>query len=417
MNTRSVKKRIKTTIRLIFLTYLITGCTPSNINNIENIQKEVFVLPKMRDANLTSPTLDLDEFPKRVALLLPLSGEYKREGESVLIGFLSAHYSLMSSNQKIQSINVYDTQSYDNVKDAYDQAVNEGAELIVGPLLQDSVSELSEKIAFNVPVLALNSNQNNEVYTIGMYQFSLSSLDEVISTSNKVISDGNNLGAIIMPNNELGRNLRDIYKSTFESMGGMILDDQFYNPDNQDFSDELKALLIIDNSENRHRRLSANLGEFVAFEPRRRQDIDFIFLLATDITNAKLLKSQLDYHLSGDDPIPIYSTSNIFSLRENMDDLDGVIFTDAPWVIDQQSWLKDLPTKLMKFWPGDAIQSRQNAMGYDAYFLTSKLTKQNNSYLKEFNGATGQLYMDSENKIRRRLAWAKLIDGKTEVSE
>lgn len=412
-----MKKTIKTIIRLIFLTYLIAGCAPSNINNIENTQTEVFVLPKMRDANLTSPTLDLDEFPKRVALLLPLSGEYKREGESVLIGFLSAHYSLMSSNQKIQSINVYDTQSYDNVKDAYDQAVNEGAEFIVGPLLQDSVSELSEKIAFNVPVLALNSNQNNEVYTIGMYQFSLSSLDEVISTSNKVISDGNNLGAIIMPNNELGRDLRDIYKSTFESMGGTILDDQFYNPDNQDFSDELKALLIIDNSENRYRRLSANLGEFIAFEPRRRQDIDFIFLLATDITNAKLLKSQLDYHLSGDDPIPIYSTSNIFSLRENMDDLDGVIFTDAPWVIDQQSWLRDLPTKLMKFWPGDAIQSRQNAMGYDAYFLTSKLAKQNNSYLKEFNGATGQLYMDSENKIRRRLAWAKLIDGKTEVSK
>ena len=412
-----MKKTIKTIIRLIFLAYLTEGCAPSNINNIENTQTEVFVLPKMRDANLTSPTLDLDEFPKRVALLLPLSGEYKREGESVLIGFLSAHYSLMSSNQKIQSINVYDTQSYDSAKDAYDQAVNEGAEFIVGPLLQDSVSELSEKIAFNVPVLALNSNQNNEVYTIGMYQFSLSSLDEVISTSNKVISDGNNLGAIIMPNNELGRDLRDIYKSTFESMGGMILDDQFYNPDNQDFSDELKALLIIDNSENRYRRLSANLGEFIAFEPRRRQDIDFIFLLATDITNAKLLKSQLDYHLSGDDPIPIYSTSNIFSLRENMDDLDGVIFTDAPWVIDQQSWLRDLPTKLMKFWPGDAIQSRQNAMGYDAYFLTSKLAKQNNSYLKEFNGATGQLYMDSENKIRRRLAWAKLIDGKTEVSE
>ena len=417
MNTRSMKKRIKTTIRLIFLTYLIIGCAPSNINNIENIQTEVFILPKMRDASLSSPTLDLDEFPNRVALLLPLSGQYKREGESVLIGFLSAHYSLMRSNQKIQSINIYDTQLYDNAKDAYDQAVNEGAEFIIGPLLQDSVSELSEKIAFNVPVLALNSNQNNDVYTIGMYQFSLSSLDEVISTSNKVVSDGNNLGVIIMPNNELGRDLRDVYKSTFESMGGMILDDQFYNPNNQDFSDELKELLIINNSENRHRRLSANLGEFIAFEPRRRQDIDFIFLLATDITNAKLLTSQLDYHLSGDDPIPIYSTSNIFSLRENMDDLEGVIFTDAPWVIDQQSWLRDLPSKLMKFWPGEAIQSRQNAMGYDAYFLTSKLAKQNNNYLKEFNGATGQLYMDSENKIRRRLAWAKVIDGKTEVTE
>ena len=40
-----------------------------------------------------------------------------------------------------------------------------------------------------------------------------------------------------MPNNELGRDLRDIYKSTFESMENDS-DDQFYNPDNQDFSDE-----------------------------------------------------------------------------------------------------------------------------------------------------------------------------------
>ncbi len=412
-----MKKRIEIIVPLIFFTYLITGCTSSSLNINENIQTEVMVLPKMRDASLSSPRLDLDDFPNKVALLLPLSGEYKREGESVLIGFLSAHYSLISSDRKIQSVNVYDTQSYESIIDAYDKAVDEGAEFVIGPLLQESVTELSEKIAFNTPVLALNSHQNNDAYTIGMYQFSLSSLDEVISTSNKVVSDGNSSGAIIMPDNDLGRDLRDIYKSTFESMGGFILDDQFYNPENQDFSDELKELLIINESENRHRRLSANLGEFIAFEPRRRQDIDFIFLLATDITNAKLLKSQLDYHLSGDDPIPIYSTSNIFSLRENMDDLEGVIFTDAPWVIDQQSWLRDLPSRLMKFWPGDTIQSRQNAMGYDAYFLTSKLLNQKSNYIEEFNGATGQLYVDSENKIRRRLAWAKLINGKTEVTE
>ena len=54
----------------------------------------------MRDASLSSPGSDLDDFPNRVALLLPLSGEYKREGESVLIGFLSAHYSLITSDQK-----------------------------------------------------------------------------------------------------------------------------------------------------------------------------------------------------------------------------------------------------------------------------------------------------------------------------
>ena len=76
-----------------------------------------------------------------------------------------------------------------------------------------------------------------------MYQFSLSSIDEVISTSNKVISDQNKYGVIIMPNNELGYQLKEIYTNTFQSMGGLIIDHQAYDPENQDFSEELKELL------------------------------------------------------------------------------------------------------------------------------------------------------------------------------
>ena len=394
---------------------ILAGCG-STINKNQSVLSNIdTVIPIMRDEQLSAP-LFLENFPNQIALLLPMSGEYQREGESILHGFLSAHYSLNQNNIGAKKIKIYDTQKFLTSEIAYSQAVNEGADFVVGPLLPNSVKELSNRIAFNVPILTLNSLKVDESL-IGMYQFSLSSTDEAISTSSKVIIDRNKVGLILAPDNEWGKQLEAIYKGTFQSMDGVIVESKFYDPKKKDFSSELKSSLGISLSEKRYSRLSANLKEKIIYNPRRRQDIDFIFFVAADTTTAKLLKSQLNYHLSGDKPIPIYSTSTIYSDNTNLDDLNGIIFTDAPWVIDQQTWLGNLPSLLRKYWPGDAIQSRQNAMGYDAYFLMAAINSMKNNYMEEINGATGQLFMEEDGKIRRRLAWAKLIDGKPKIQK
>lgn len=401
-------------IKILLITGLISiflsGCTPTGTQNQQSSEISSLSKPIMRDQELLAPNYYLENFPEQVALLLPLSGDYKREGESIQNGFLGAHYSLGKNTPKINKIRIYDTQKFQNSESAYNKAIEDGADFVVGPLLQDSVNNLAKKIAFKIPVLTLNYLKDNQSL-VGMYQFSLSSVDEAISTSNKVIIDQNKYGVIIAPNNEWGHQLNEIYTSTLESMGGVILDSQFYSPNEKDFTSELKDLLGISLSEKRYNRLSANLNQNLSFSPRRRQDIDFIFLVAPETTKAKLLKSQLNYHLSGDKILPIYSTSTIYSYSANLNDLNDVIFTDAPWVIDQQIWLKNLPSILRQYWPGDAIQSRQNAMGYDAYFLAAAINSQKNNSMQELNGATGQLYMEKNGKIRRRLAWAQLING------
>jgi|TARA_B110000914_G_scaffold226506_1_gene252319 outer membrane PBP1 activator LpoA protein len=394
----------------------LSGCTPTSIQNQKNTAISSMSKPIMRDQKLLAPNYYLENFPEQVALLLPLSGDYKREGKSIQNGFLSAHYSLSNNEPRINKIRIYDTQKFQNSESAYNQAIEDGADFVVGPLLQDSVNDLAKKIAFRTPILTLNSLEDNQSL-VGMYQFSLSSIDEAISTSNKVIIDQNKYGVIIAPDNEWGRQLNEIYTSTLESMGGVILDSQFYSQNEKDFTFELKDLLGISLSEKRYNRLSANLNKNFSFSPRRRQDVDFIFLVAADTASAKLLKSQLNYHLSGDEILPIYSTSTIYSYNSNLNDLNDVIFTDAPWVIDQQIWLKNLPLILRKYWPGDAIQSRQNAMGYDAYFLVAALNSLKNNSMQELNGATGQLYMEENGRIRRRLAWAQLINGHPKVQE
>ena len=402
-------------LSFLLLCGILAGCG-STINKNQSVLSNIdTVLPVMRDEQLSAP-LFLENFPNQIALLLPMSGEYQREGESILHGFLSAHYSLNQNNIGAKKIKIYDTQKFLTSEIAYSQAVNEGADFVVGPLLPNSVKELSNRIAFNVPILTLNSLKVDESL-IGMYQFSLSSTDEAISTSSKVIIDRNKVGLILAPDNEWGKQLEAIYKGTFQSMDGVIVESKFYDPKKKDFSSELKSSLGISLSEKRYSRLSANLREKIIYNPRRRQDIDFIFFVAADTTTAKLLKSQLNYHLSGDKAIPIYSTSTIYSDNTNLDDLNGIIFTDAPWVIDQQTWLGNLPSLLRKYWPGDAIQSRQNAMGYDAYFLMAAINSMKNNYMEELNGATGQLFMEEDGKIRRRLAWAKLIDGKPRIQK
>ena len=110
----------------------------------------------MRDEQLSAP-LFLENFPNQIALLLPMSGEYQREGESILYGFLSAHYSLNQNNIGAKKIKIYDTQKFLTSEIAYSQAVNEGADFVVGPLLPNSVKELSNRIAFNVPILRVRN--------------------------------------------------------------------------------------------------------------------------------------------------------------------------------------------------------------------------------------------------------------------
>jgi outer membrane PBP1 activator LpoA protein len=182
-----------------------------------------------------------------------------------------------------------------------------------------------------------------------------------------------------------------------------------YTPGKQDFSDEIETLMGLSGSVERYRRLRANIGGAVQFDPRRRQDTEFIFL-ASDAAAGRLLKAQLKFHYSGD--IPVYSTSSVNSLdgRSNAD-LNGVMFADTPWVIDPQPWIANLPPQFAEFWPEERRLTRLHAMGYDAYNLIASLYAARGGTMTELEGATGQLFLDANGRVHRRLAWAQFQRG------
>jgi len=158
----------------------------------------------------------------------------------------------------------------------------------------------------------------------------------------------------------------------------------------------------------RYRRLRANIGSYaLQFDPRRRQDADFVFL-AADMKHARLLKSQLKFHYSGELPVYATSTVNIRDGRSNSD-LSGIMFADIPWLVDPQPWIASLPATYREYWPEE--RSRLHAMGYDAYNLIASLYGNQSLSMQELNGATGQLYLDQFGRIHRRLAWAQYQSG------
>ena len=377
---------------------------------------------RWREANPGHPALtvigeteafdqEILDYPRQVALLLPLTGPARvvANGKAIQNGFLGAYFATASALDDRQSVRIYDVNAEGGASAAYQNAIADGAEFVVGPLLKNNVSELANDILVPVPVLTLNYLPEGTLAPPGLYQFALSPEDEAASAAARALGDGYTRAVALVPNNAWGRRVLKSFVTEFEGLGGTLLDYRSYSPEKQDFSNEIETLMGLSGSVQRYQRMRANIGQSLQFDPRRREDVEFIFL-ATDAGAGRLLKSQLKFHYSGD--VPAYSTSVINSLdgRSNAD-LNGVMFADAPWLIDPQPWVRYLPATYAEHWPEERRLGRLHAMGFDAYNLIASLYANRGGEMVELDGATGQLFLDQQGRVHRRLAWAQFQRG------
>jgi outer membrane PBP1 activator LpoA protein len=377
-------------------------------------------IARWREANPNHPALavigeaeafdqELLDYPRQVALLLPLTGRSAAAGKAIQNGFLGAYFATASALDDRQSVRIYDVSSEGGASAAYQTAVADGAEFVVGPLLKNNVMELANDILVPVPVLTLNYLPDETLAPPGLYQFALAPEDEAASAAVRALGDGYTRAVALVPNNDWGRRVLQSFTTEFEGLGGTLLDYRSYTPDKQDFSNEIEILMGLTGSVQRYNRMKANIGGSLQFDPRRRQDAEFIFLAAA-AGPARLLKSQLKFHYSGD--LPAYSTSLVNSLdgRSNSD-LNGIMFADTPWLVDPQPWIRFLPQSYSEYWPEERRLGRLHAMGYDAYNLIASLYASRGGELVELDGATGELFLDQYGRIHRRLAWAQFQRG------
>ncbi len=348
--------------------------------------------------------------PQRVALLVPLTGTYAASGSAIRDGLLAAFYSSPPSVARPQ-LRVYDTAGAGGVLAAAQAARADGADFLVGPLLKDSLQTLASAQLNGPPALALNYLTEDTQAPRNWYQFALAPEDEAVQIAEHAVSKGQTRAIALVPNSAWGRRLLNSFSEHYQSLGGRLLDYRFFDPTSPDFSGGLQNVLLIRESEARRDRLAANLGVSLSFEPRRRQDVDLIFLAASPKAG-KLIRPQLRFYYAGD--IPTYATSSVFQQgSSNNSDLNGLLLADMPWLVAPDPETRRVQATLRERWPREAgALTRLYAMGFDAYRLLPELAAGRASRGEELEGVTGRLFLGSDGRLHRRLRWAQITRGR-----
>lgn len=347
------------------------------------------------------------EKPKRIALLLPLQGNLAPYGRAIRDGFLAAHYQSVKLGQDSPAIAIFDTFSVD-VIEKYNAAVANGAEFVVGPLDRENVSRLSEADDLSVPVLALNRIQAPLQPTKTIYQFGLAPEDEVIQVANQAWREGFRRALVLTPDNDWGRRNFGAFLDRWLYLGGDIADNKVFTSQ-KDYSKLVRSSLHVDASDRRADDLRKTIRAPFEFDPRRRQDIDFIFLLATPL-QARGINPTVAFFFAED--LPIYSTSHINDNSESRIDymdLNGIRFCDIPWNLTRSNYLQ---LQIQSKWEGARTSlARYYAFGVDAYHLLPRLQQLEEIPNDRIFGSTGVLSLNDQRVVNRRLMWAQIKDG------
>ncbi|HEX7416454.1 MAG TPA: penicillin-binding protein activator [Steroidobacteraceae bacterium] len=345
-----------------------------------------------------------------VALLLPVSGHQAAAGASVRDGFMAAFYRLPEASRP--EIRVYDTGAI-SVASAVAQASSEGAQFIVGPLTREEAIAASELATRHPPILALNFLPIERPAASGFYQFALSPEDEARQVARRIVAQGLHRGVAFAIEGDWGTRVVTAFNEELRAGGGELIAQASLPAGRADFSPSITQVLHISDSHARHKRLESLLGTQLQFEPRRRGDVEFIFL-ASQAPLARLLCPQLRFHYAGD--IPTFATSDAFdpSATAN-DDMEGLVFNDMPWMLGDGALTHEVSDAARDAWPtGGPRRGRLFAFGFDAFNLIGALRGAGPLRLE---GLTGTLTLDAERRVRRDLEWAQMHAGQPQVLE
>jgi len=348
----------------------------------------------------------IEQQPQQIALLLPMQGKLAEAGEAVRDGFFATYFQALSNGRHTPEVRQYDSSG--DVITAYQQAVADGADLVIGPLDKEKVTELSLMPSLEVPLLALNYPDAQPAEPLkGFYQFGLAVEDEARQVARQAFLEGHRQAMVIIPSQEWSERSARAFTDEWEKLGGIVVNrTQFQTGVN--YSGLVKDAMLIEQSQVRTREMQELLGIPLQSSPRSRSDVDMIFLIANP-AQARQIKPTFAFHYAG--KIPVYSTSQVYSGQPNPKadrDLNGIRFNTMPWLFDTTSKEKQAVAQHTK---SAAVYGRLHALGADAFRLYARLPQLEQVPDMRIYGATGALHMLSDRRIEREQIWVRFRNG------
>lgn len=328
-----------------------------------------------------------------VALLLPMDGPLASVARALRDGFLAAHL----AEQQDLKIELFDSTRQPSLDEFYRQASASGVELVIGPLEKDLVRQLADRDQLPITTLALNYSDANQKVPPQLFQFGLAAEDEAREVARRAWADGHRSAVALTPRGDWGNRVFEAFRQEWQTLGGTVV-----------AAEPLAEPIELANQIAELLQIRSN-GTGDEAQPTRRQDIDFLFLAATP-QQAQQVKPTLIFQYAGD--LPVYATSHLHAATDNRTqylDLEGIRFTETPWLLDAQLPLRqDIERK----WPqARGSLGRLYAMGADAYQLAPRLNQLLALPDTRLEGLSGTLSLSPQQRIERELPWAEFRDG------
>jgi len=311
------------------------------------------------------------------------------------------------------AIRIYDTGNRsESILVTYQQAVDDGAQFVIGPLRKEAVQKLAGQSVLPVPVMALNTigadTNNNEL----LFQFGLTPEDEAREVARRAWDDGHRQAIALIPEGTWGERIYRAYLEEWRSLGGRMLEVGYYNAGEADHGTTISKILNLDNSKARYQKLVGMTGKGLEFEPRRRRDVDYIFILATP-RQARQIRPQLSFYRAP--RLPVYATSHVYAGHpdDSLDtDLNNITFCDMPWLLESDHSMAYIQSTMREYWPENAARyGRFHALGIDAWHIIPYVEQLGNELMGTYQGVTGNLTLDSNRVVHRNLSWARFQQG------
>ncbi len=352
--------------------------------------------------------------PENIAVLLPLSGRYKQQGQAIQYGVLDAYYQQGSAKVKLH---FYDTQAQ-SMEQIAEQLQAQHIDFVIGPLLKDKVAAFLP-LAADRPVLALNSfpkpqlsAETENSRAAWHYAFPLSPEEEAKQAARFIFSKQHKKPLLLAADSNYGKRVADAFNQQWAALNGdnqAQVETHFFSNKKQ-FPAFIARALHTDKSKRRISQMKVITNLPLETQQRSRRDVDAIYIVSKR-DDLLMLKPFIDVAISPfATAIPLYASSRSHQRNNHNQELSQLIFSDSPFLLNAENNARQ---KIEQAWSKASFSAlRLFALGFDSYQLIGQLIQLQNNEQQRYQGLVGQLSLDGDNNVLAELSWARYQRGK-----
>ncbi|HDS8575906.1 TPA: penicillin-binding protein activator [Klebsiella variicola] len=308
-------------------------------------------------------------------------------------------------------LKIYDTTSQP-ISQLLAQAQQDGATLVVGPLLKENVDDV---IKSNTPLNVLALNQPEKVESrANLCYFALSPEDEARDAARHIHQQGKQTPLLLVPRGALGDRVVSAFADEWLKLGGASVLQQRFGS-----TAELRAgvnggggialtgtpVSTLPSAQN------SSLDSADEMPVSSGGSVDAAYILATPEQIA-YIKPMIAMRNGSQNNVTLYASSRSAQGTAGPDfrlEMEGLQYSEIPMLAGSNPALMQQALSAVR---NDYSLARLYAMGADAWSLANHFTQMRQTPGFELNGNTGDLTATQDCVINRKLSWLKYQQGK-----